>query len=51
MQGDVPSPAHVPPGCSFHTRCPHAMPVCRERQPELKEVAPNHRVSCWLYDQ
>jgi oligopeptide/dipeptide ABC transporter ATP-binding protein len=50
LQGDVPSPAMVPPGCAFHTRCPHTMPVCRERQPDLKNVAPNHRVSCWLYD-
>jgi oligopeptide/dipeptide ABC transporter ATP-binding protein len=50
LQGDVPSPAMVPPGCAFHTRCPHAMPICRERQPEFKDVAPNHRVSCWLYD-
>ncbi len=50
LQGDVPSPAMVPPGCSFHTRCPHAMPKCREQQPEFKEIAPNHRVSCWLYD-
>jgi oligopeptide transport system ATP-binding protein len=51
LQGDVPSPAMVPPGCAFHTRCPHAMPICREQQPEFKKVAPNHRVSCWLYDK
>lgn len=51
LQGDVPSPSMVPPGCSFHTRCPHAMPKCREQQPDLKEIAPNHRVSCWLYDE
>jgi oligopeptide transport system ATP-binding protein len=51
LQGDVPSPAQVPPGCAFHTRCPHAIPVCREQQPELKEVAAKHRVSCWLYDR
>jgi len=51
LQGDVPSPAHVPPGCAFHTRCPHTMPICREKQPEFREVAPNHRVSCWLYNK
>ena len=50
LQGDVPSPSRVPPGCSFHTRCPHVKPICREQLPMLKEVAKGHRVSCWLYE-
>jgi len=50
LQGDVPSPSRVPPGCSFHTRCPHVKPICREQLPVLKEVAKGHRVSCWLYE-
>jgi peptide/nickel transport system ATP-binding protein len=49
LQGDVPSPAHVPRGCSFHTRCPYVKPICREKEPVLKEVEKGHRVSCWLY--
>ncbi|HHY16155.1 MAG TPA: hypothetical protein GX521_08785, partial [Firmicutes bacterium] len=36
-------------GCVFHTRCPHAMDVCREEVPEKKEAAPQHFVSCHLY--
>ena len=51
LQGDVPSPANVPKGCAFHTRCPHAMSICREQTPALKEVAPGHRTACWLYEK
>jgi oligopeptide/dipeptide ABC transporter ATP-binding protein len=50
LPGDVPSPAMVPPGCSFHTRCPHVMPVCKEKIPCFKEVKKGHSVSCWLYE-
>ncbi len=50
LPGDVPSPANIPAGCAFHTRCPHAMQVCREQTPEFKEVETGHRVSCWLYE-
>jgi len=51
LPGDVPSPADVPDGCAFHTRCPHAEQICRERTPEFKEVDKGHRVSCWLYEK
>jgi oligopeptide/dipeptide ABC transporter ATP-binding protein len=51
LPGDVPSPANVPEGCAFHTRCPHAMQICRERTPEFKEVENGHGVSCWLYEK
>jgi len=51
LEGDVPSPADVPPGCPFHTRCPEVMDVCRTHAPALKEVAEGHQVSCWLYDE
>jgi oligopeptide/dipeptide ABC transporter ATP-binding protein len=51
LQGDVPSPSKPPPGCAFHTRCPHALPRCREELPLLREVtgpAPGHRAACHL---
>jgi oligopeptide/dipeptide ABC transporter ATP-binding protein len=48
VQGDVPSPLRPPPGCHFHTRCPHAEARCRHEVPRLREVAPGHHVACHL---
>jgi len=48
LEGDVPSPMSPPTGCHFHTRCPFAMPRCREDVPELREVGDGRRVSCHL---
>jgi peptide/nickel transport system ATP-binding protein len=49
IPGVVPSLLNLPKGCRFTPRCPHAMPVCSEQEPVLKEVRPGHKVSCWLY--
>ena len=51
LKGDVPSPINPPPGCHFHTRCPYAMPRCRQEVPALREVTPAHWASCHLHDQ
>lgn len=51
LDGDVPSPAAVPPGCPFHPRCPKVMPRCRTDRPRLEEVEAGHLVSCWLYEK
>ena len=48
LAGDIPSALHPPPGCRFHTRCPHAMEICREHEPRTTEPAPGHRVACHL---
>jgi oligopeptide/dipeptide ABC transporter ATP-binding protein len=46
LEGDVPSPAKPPPGCVFHPRCRYVKDICREEEPQLVEVEPNHFASC-----
>jgi oligopeptide/dipeptide ABC transporter ATP-binding protein len=47
LPGELPSPAHPPPGCAFHERCPKASARCRSELPPLEEIAPGHRVACF----
>jgi oligopeptide transport system ATP-binding protein len=49
LTGDVPSPANPPKGCTFCTRCPKVMDICRQDRPELAEVQPGRFVACHLY--
>jgi oligopeptide/dipeptide ABC transporter ATP-binding protein len=49
LRGDVPSPINPPSGCRFHTRCPYVKSECREIEPTMREVAPNHWVACHLH--
>ncbi len=46
LKGDLPSPANPPIGCNFNTRCPVAVDVCYDVDPELIEITPGHWVSC-----
>jgi peptide/nickel transport system ATP-binding protein len=48
ITGEVPSAQRPPPGCRFHPRCPHAMPICREQAPQLKREGQTS-VACHLY--
>ncbi|MEA3460036.1 MAG: dipeptide ABC transporter ATP-binding protein [Chloroflexota bacterium] len=46
LKGDVPSPANPPKGCNFSTRCSVVMDICKEEEPEFREVSEGHWVAC-----
>lgn len=50
IAGVVPSLTALPPGCPFNPRCPRVGDICRQQLPELRELAPGHRVACWMVD-
>ena len=50
LTGEVRSPIEPKPGCCFAARCPNATAACAEHVCNLKEVEPNHFVSCVLYE-
>jgi oligopeptide/dipeptide ABC transporter ATP-binding protein len=49
LGGDVPSPINPPSGCRFHPRCPECMDICRQEEPQLKNLGGDHRVACHLH--
>lgn len=47
ISGEIPSPANIPPGCRFHTRCPFAKSECSaEAEPELMDIGGGHFHAC-----
>jgi oligopeptide transport system ATP-binding protein len=46
IAGSPPNPAHIPPGCPFHPRCPYARERCREEEPPLRTVGPGRVAAC-----
>ncbi len=48
LKGDLPSPANLPNGCKFHTRCPYVMEKCKTCIPQGK--GKSHKVKCFLYE-
>ncbi len=50
LQGEIPSPVNLKPGCRFAGRCPKVMPVCASTDPVWKEVTPGHFAACHLFE-
>jgi oligopeptide transport system ATP-binding protein len=50
ISGEVPSATNPPPGCRFHTRCPHAFARCRAEAPELRDLGGGQAVACHLQE-
>lgn len=48
IPGTVPSLQHMPKGCRFHTRCPHATERCVKEEPPLLSAGEGHMARCWL---
>jgi len=46
LAGDLPSAFAPPPGCTFHTRCPHAAEICRTQVPALRSLDAGRQVAC-----
>lgn len=49
IPGMPPDPLKLPPGCTFHPRCPRTMDICRTQEPPLAEISKEHKVRCHLY--
>ena len=47
IPGAVPNPLYLPQGCKFGPRCKYCTEKCKQAEPELVEVAPNHLVRCF----
>jgi len=48
LEGNVPSPVNPPSGCRFHTRCPLWQEICKQKEPEFRQVRLGRFVACHL---
>lgn len=49
LDGDVPSAAHIPSGCRFHTRCPRKIgAICEQQEPPWRDAGDGHRIRCHI---
>jgi oligopeptide/dipeptide ABC transporter ATP-binding protein len=50
IHGNVPELVDPPPSCHFHTRCPYAVDICRNMDPETLAVGATHTVACFAFE-
>lgn len=48
IPGNPPNLINLPSGCRFHPRCPYVQEICKEEDPELREIEEKHKVACHL---
>jgi peptide/nickel transport system ATP-binding protein len=49
LDGDIPSAAHIPSGCRFHTRCPRKIgAICEQQEPPWRDAGGDHRIRCHI---
>ncbi len=48
LEGDIPSPTQIPPGCRFHPRCIHRFEPCDSIVPRTTDLGNGHFVDCHL---
>jgi peptide/nickel transport system ATP-binding protein len=51
LKGEITSPINPDPICRFANRCNFAEDICRQKEPELREVSQGHFVSCHIFDK
>jgi oligopeptide/dipeptide ABC transporter ATP-binding protein len=51
IPGTPPDLIDLPPGCTFHPRCPYATAICQKEEPRLEAVGVNHQVACWNWQE
>lgn len=51
LEGNVPSPSNPPTGCRFHTRCPLVQDICKQEEPELRQIEPNQYAACHFIEK
>lgn len=51
IAGSPPDLIELPPGCKFHVRCPFASERCREEEPDLVHVGPDHASACFYWSE
>ncbi|HBG74888.1 MAG: hypothetical protein A2X25_07690 [Chloroflexi bacterium GWB2_49_20] len=50
IPGRVPDLTERPKGCKFNPRCPHVMEICKEKAPTMLDIASDHSVACFRYE-
>lgn len=51
LEGEIPSPINLPPGCPLVSRCPFRIARCSQEFPAAEQIAPDHAVHCFRHEE